>query len=483
MNRRCFMASLGTVPVLAAQRSANRPNILIILVDDMRFDQMTHMGHPYIQTPNLDRLAREGARFTNAYVPTPLCGPVRASLVTGQMASVHGRLDNEVYPPTLSPYLPVSFREQGYRTAMLGKFYEGRAVEDVVQHKAYDFWFKNNGPDFSGLPKDASAKERSKYYKAHLYYDQVYEVGDKKQVVPGHQTDVLFEQAAGFATAQTEQPFLIFMSPFAPHAPFNPTLRRKGKYAGRGIPLNDNVEFGVGYMTPKRTEYLNEVHERTCEMVEDLDEGVGRVLQALENSGQLENSIIIFTSDNGVIFGEHGFGWKRHPWQESIKVPMLVRYPKAIRPGTVCKATVSLADLFPTCAELAGIKLPLDKMRYGTSWGPLLRREKKQIRDATLIMQYDPGVKGQPDFKPELAWCSLISSSGWKLICYRVGPPEDMRPDYGKTFLFNLNDDPLEMRNLAAHPEYKTVLKKMMARLAKELDAQREPAKWLKEKL
>ena len=244
--------------------------------------------------------------------------------------------------------------------------------------------------------------------------------------------------------------------------------------------MTDNVQFGIGYMTPTRINQLNGVHERTCEMIEDIDEGVGNLLKALEESGQLDNTIIIFTSDNGVMFGEHGFGWKRHPWQESIKVPLIIRYPKVIKPGSVCHAPVTLADLFPTCAELAGVKLQEDPFRYGKSLVPLLTGHAKSVRDATVLMQYESGIQGQVNLRPEnLNWVSLIRDDGWKLIRYRIGPPEDMRPDYGDTFLFNLKKDPLEMNNQAGNPEYRDLIEQLKQQLAEELKANKAEAEWL----
>jgi N-acetylglucosamine-6-sulfatase len=470
------------VAVLATANPQDRPNILIIMTDDMRYDLMTHEGHPYIQTPNLDRLAAEGMRFTQAYASTPLCGPCRMSIFSGQLPSVHRRLDNFCYPDDYPVYFPADFHQQGYRTALIGKYYEGSLFEKKVQNTVYDFWFKNAGPDFSSYT-GKTAKERSAFYNAHLYYDQRYEVGNERKVIKGHQTDILFDQAAQFAVRNPERPFMAFVSPFAPHGPFNPTLRRKGKYAGKGIWMKDNVEFGVGYMSPSRVRHLQEVYERNCEMVEDIDEGVGKLLQALEESSQLDNTVIVFTSDNGVMFGEHGFGWKRHPWQEAVKVPLLIRYPKAVKAGSVCDAAVTLTDLFPTCAELAGVGLPEDPLRYAKSLVPLMAGKVDSIRPETLLLQYEKGIKGQDDHYPEnLEWVSLVRSDGWKAVRYRTGPPDNMRPDYGKTFLFNLNKDPLEMNNLADNSEYRELMHDMNRRLAGELAANKVEAEWLNEK-
>ena len=466
----------GTV----AGGASERPNVLLILTDDMRYDLMTNEGHPYIQTPNLDRLAAEGMRFTQAYSTTPLCGPSRMSILSGRQASAHGRLDNFYYPESYDVYFPENFHDQGYRTAMIGKYYEGSVVEKKVQKNVYDFWFKNGEPDMSLCPAPKGSKEYREYRNSRIYYDQPYEIGDEVKIVKGHQTDILFDQAKTFSVQKPDQPFLIWMCPFAPHAPFNPTLRRLGKYTGKGVWMKDNIEFGVGYMVPTRVTQMTGVYERNCEMVEDIDEGVGNILQALEKSGQLDNTIIIFTSDNGVMFGEHGFGWKRHPWQESVKVPLLIRYPKVIQPGSVCDAAVTLADLFPTCAELTGVKLPDDPLRYGKSLVPLLSGDAKQIRSSTLLMEYEKGVQGQYDVRPEhLDWVSLVREDGWKLIRYREGPPDEMHSDCGNTLLFNLKADPLEMQNLAGNPEKKELIKQMKKEMLRQLKENNANAEWL----
>ncbi len=467
----------GTV----AHGAVDRPNILIILTDDMRFDLMTHEGHPYIQTPNLDRLAAEGMRFTQAYATTPLCGPCRMSILSGRLPSAHGRLDNFYYPQDYDIYFPADFHNQGYRTAMIGKYYEGNVFERKIQSSVYDFWFKEDGPDMSTFTGNTGTREYAEFRNQYHYYDQAYEVGDTMKVIKGHQTDILFDEAAKFAVQKPDRPFIVFMSPFAPHAPCNPTLRRKGKYTGKGIWMKDNIEFGIGYMSPARVKQMTEVYERTCEMVEDIDEGVGTILQSLEKSGQIDNTIIIFTSDNGVMYGEHGFGWKRHPWQESVKVPLIIRYPQAIKPASVCSAAVTLTDLFPTCAELAGVKLPEDALCYGKSMVSLLTGKKAELRKNTLFMQYEKGVQGQYDVRPEnLEWVSQVREDGWKLIRYRVGPPEEMkRPDYGTTFLFDLKSDPLEMHNLAGNPENQTLIERMKNDLADELKANKAEAEWL----
>ena len=147
-----------SVSALMSVQAAERPNVLLIMTDDMRYDLMAHEGHPYIQTPNLDRLAAEGMRFTQAYASTPLCGPSRMSILSGQLPPVHGRVDNFYYPDDYAIYLPQSFHDQGYRTAMIGKYYEGIRFEQKIQTSVYDLWFKNGNADMSGFTGERGSK-------------------------------------------------------------------------------------------------------------------------------------------------------------------------------------------------------------------------------------------------------------------------------------------------------------------------------------
>lgn len=469
-------------PLLADLEPA-RPNVLIILVDDMRFDQMTHEGHPYIETPSLDRLAREGVRLTNAYVTSPLCGPSRASMMTGRQPSAHGRLHNFAYP-TLQPYLPASFRTAGYRTAMIGKFYEGPALAKQVRGEVFDRWFANGGPywpDYQGDPDDAAA--RKAFYNERMYYDQFYDIDGATRQVMGHQTDVLFDEAVRFAFESAEQnrPFFMLLNPFAPHTPLNPSLGRKGKHAGRGIPPRPNQLFGsVGPMRDAANkDRMAEVHERGAEMIEDVDEALGRCLDALDSAGLLDDTLLVFTSDNGTVHGEHGFWWKMSFWQEAIRVPMLIRYPKLAQAGTTQDALVSITDVLMTAADAGGVSLPDDDRRYGRSLVPLLRGNGIGRRETLLCMQYSqPKSRAAPEPISELQWASLTTDDGWKLVAQRVPSPQVA--SLPKLMLFRISEDPYEMNNLAELPEHRDMLDALQQRLADELTEQAAPADWLR---
>jgi len=263
---------------------------------------------------------------------------------------------------------------------------------------------------------------------------------------------------------------MVFLSPFAPHMPFNMTERNKGKYAGVKVPDRPNLEPDAGYWS--KLEFRDRLHEwygQYCEMIADLDDGMGRLLAALEANGQLDNTLILLTSDNGYMFGEHGFAWKRHPWEESAKVPFYVRYPRLVKPGTQSDALVCLADIFFTCAELGGVSFPEITGRAGSSIVPVLSGEKAQIRDHLILMQYEQIYKLN-DYLPErILWTGLVRTDGWKLAMYNE--PADQRPETETELMFHLCKDSYEMNNLAAHPEHQPVFRELKNQLESGLEA------------
>ena len=358
----CYLLFAGSaLSPLTAEETA-QPNLLIIMTDDLRIGMLQSEGHPYMSTPNLDRFASEGVRFTNCYASSPVCGPSRASIFTGQYSTAHMRRDNFYYPDGYDSYLPQHFKDAGFKTALIGKYYEGDTFREEAR-KAWDRWFIQVGPDPA---KRTPGMSHVDWWNAFLYQDQQYSIDGKKKVIPGHQTDILFAEAARFATESTEQPFCMFLSPFSPHTPLNMTERNKGKYRGYGIPERANQELEMGYFrNNNKLETVIEMYEQYCEMIADLDDGMGVLLDALERSGQLDNTMIIFTSDNGLMYGEHGFAWKRHAWEESAKVPFYIRYPKLAKPGTENDALVNLADIYYTLADLSDVALPSVEAQAG----------------------------------------------------------------------------------------------------------------------
>lgn len=461
--------------VAAAWVAAERPNLMVIMTDDLRIGMLSAEGHPYMETPNLDRFAKEGVRFNNCYALSPVCGPSRASIFTGQYSTHHMRRDNFYYPDHFDYYLPQYFRDAGYKTALIGKYYEG----DGFRKKAmaiWDRWFVNLGPD---PKKRAPGMSHPEWWNTFLYQDQMYNVDGKSQQIMGHQTDILFDEAARFAVEHKDEPYCMFLSPFSPHTPLIMTERNKGKYKGKGLPPRANQELDKGFFkNPSKLKLITEMYEQYCEMIADVDDGMGVLFKALEESGQLDNTLIIFTSDNGLMYGEHGFAWKRHAWEESAKVPFYVRYPKLAKPGTESDALVCLADMFFTCADLGGVEIPEIPGQQGQSILPLLSGDKKKVRDEMVFIQYEMPDRKNPYLPELMLHASIVRSNGLKLSAYNESP--EQRPELDKTQMFNLHKDGMEMTNLANNPESKKTLQGLKTQLKSKLAEIGADNSWLK---
>jgi len=460
--------------VTGLSHAAERPNILIIMTDDLRIGMLSSEGHPYLKTPNLDRLASESMKFNNCYALSPVCGPSRASIFTGQFSTKHMRRDNFYYPDHFDSYLPQHFKDSGYRTALIGKYYEGDAFRDTAR-KAWDRWFVTTGP-----AEDKRTPEMSHFdwWNTFLYKDQMYSVDGKKSQILGHQTDILFSEASRFVLENTNKPYCIFLSPFSPHKPLIMTDRNAGRYEGKGLPSRKNLDTTKGYFTGKgkKTNLIKE-YEQYCEMIADIDDGMGVLYKTLEESGQLDNTLIIFTSDNGLLFGEHGFAWKRHAWEESTKVPFYVRYPKLLKPGSESEALICLADIFYTCAELGGVELPEVSTPEGMSIMPILSGKTKRVRDDLLLYQYEMPEKENPKLPEKLNWATYLRADGWKYTVY--SEPPEFGPDLELHQLFNISEDEYEMNNCADKPENQKLTADMKAHLIAKLKAVGADTSWV----
>lgn len=442
-----------------------RPNIVFILIDDLRWDELGIAGHPFIKTQNIDRIAREGARFRNAFVTTPLCSPSRASFLTGQYAHTHGITDN-VDRSAASHKLvtfPLLLHQSGYETAFIGKWHMGN---DDTPRPGFDRWvsFKGQGTYF-----DPDINE------------------DGKSVKPtGYITDILNGYAVQFIKRRHEKPFMIYLAHKAIHPEvtqnndgsvnladaerFIPAERHKNFYAGKTIPRRPSYKRApegkpalqrqsgnlppLGSATATRDQSILE-RQRTLAAIED---GVGEILKALKETGQLDNTVIVFTSDNGYFYGEHGLSVERRlAYEESIRMPMLVRYPRMIKAGTVRDEFALNIDIAPTLLSLAGISVP--EAMQGRSLAPLLKGERVKWRDSFLIEYYSDKVFPriyQMGYK-------AVRNRRWKYIHYLELE--------GMDELYDLKTDPYEMKNLINHPGAVKALAEMkneMERLLKE---------------
>ncbi|MEK6321143.1 MAG: sulfatase [Acidobacteriota bacterium] len=464
---------LAFQPEVIGQRSSgvasnSRPNIVFILVDDLRWDELGCAGHPFIKTPNIDRIAREGAMFRNAFMTTPLCSPSRAGFLTGQYAHTNGITDN-VDRSAASHKLvtfPLLLHQSGYETAFIGKWHMGN---DDKPRPGFDRW--------------VSFKGQGAYLNPEINEDG-------KAVKPaGYITDLLNGYAVEFIKRRHDKPFLVYLAHKAIHPEttqnnygsvnladserFIPAERHSNLYTGKTVPRRPNalrapagkpaLERQIGNLPPlgANTGTRDEVvlgRQRTLMAIE---EGVGEIFRALKETGQLDKTVIVFTSDNGYFYGEHGLSVERRlAYEESIRMPLLVRYPRMIKAGTAPTEFALNIDLAPTLLSVSGVSVPGNMQ--GHSLAPLLKGERIKWRDSFLIEYYSDRVF------PRMAQMGYkaVRNGRWKYIHY-------LELD-GMDELYDLKTDPYEMKNLINQPGAGKALdkvKKEMERLLKETNA------------
>ena len=437
----------------------HRPNVLVILTDDMRWDtlgvvqreQRDEALFPWFQTPHLDRLAAEGGRFRNVFVTTSLCSPSRASLISGQYTHRHGVRNNFTDYPAALPGYPRRLQEAGYETAYIGKWHMGE--DDDTQRPGFNFWMSHKGQG--------------------NYYDNEFNINGERRVIPGYYTTVITKAATDWLARPHTQPWLLVVGHKAPHGgpivpeekfihafdqhPVRPP-RNAGSYrSAEGKPAWLEQSYptwhGLGGPLYGQKEYGRFVRAYLgC--IASVDESVGRLLASLQEAGTLDETLVIFTSDNGFALGEHGRVDKRTAYEESLRIPLLVRYPRRVRPGTVIGEMVLSLDLAPSILDVCGVD-PLPDAD-GQSWSRLLAGDASGWR-TSFFYQYN--YERQFPFTPNVR---AVRTDRWKYIRY---PHGDGGPDRHRAELYDLQTDPLEMRNLAADPAHAGELKNLSAEL------------------
>jgi len=435
------------------------PNIVFILMDDLRWDELGCTGHPFAKTPNIDRIAREGANFRNAFVTTPLCSPSRASFLTGQYAHTHGVIDNSDHSPLSHKLMtfPRRLEAAGYDNAFIGKWHMG---VDESARPGFHHWvsFKGQG----------------------VYHDPEINVNGVTRQVKGYTTDILNDHAVAFLERRRSAPFLLYLAHKAVHpeltqyadgsvsdvngGKFIPADRHKNLYAGIPVPRRPNAHGGpqgkpalerkIGDLPPLsvKTGTDDETMRDRLRVLAAVEEGVGRILRTLEKSGQLDRTIFVFTSDEGYFYGEHGLSFERRlAYEESARIPLLMRYPALIRAGITVDAIALNLDLAPTLLEIAGAE-PLSNVQ-GRSLVPALKGEPKDWRRSFLIEYFTDKVF------PRVAnmGYKCLRTHRWKYIHYL-----ELK---GMDELYDLAADPYEMKNLINDPSAREVLPQLKREL------------------
>ncbi len=459
------LACLAWAIFPAASRAADapsRPNIVFILVDDLRFDDIACMGHPFVKTPHIDRVARQGALCRKAYATTPLCSPSRASFLTGLYAHKHGvrnNTNNDALSHRLVTFL-LLLKRAGYATAFLGKWHMGT---DDSPRPGIDHWlsFKGQGQ----------------------YLDPELNVNGKVEKATGYATDILNERAVEFIRRPHDRPFVLYLSHKAVHpnlaqrpdgsisdptaSNFLPAARHQHQhlYADAKIPRRPNALFDrlegkpaltrqIGQLPPlsRATGTSDEVIRDRLRMLLAVEEGVGRIFQALEEKKLLDRTLIVFTSDHGYFYGEHGLSVERRlAYEETARIPLLLRYPPLIKAGAILDPFVLSVDIAPTLLELAGAPVPKD--RHGRSIVALLKGEQKKLRDSFLIEHFSDTVFP----RMHKMGYQAVHTGRWKYIRYT-----DLQ---GMDELYDLQTDPYEMRNRIHEPGTHKVLQELREEL------------------
>ncbi len=473
MTRALALAALLLAVLTAgATRGAERPNVLVILTDDQRWDALgvvqREMGDqalfPWFRTPHLDRLAAEGVRFANVFVTTSLCSPSRASFLSGKHARAHRVMNNFTEYPNALPGYPGRLRQAGYETAYIGKWHMGE--ENDEQRPGFDFWMSHRGQG--------------------NYFDNEFNVNGTRRQFPGYYTTTVTDAAVEWIGRDHPRPWLLVLGQKAPHGgPIQPEprfehaldafpVRKPANYDNHAVAdgkpawLAESLPTWHGSQGPLygQKEYDRFVRAYLATLL-SIDESVGRVYDALRATGQLDRTVIVFTSDNGFVLGEHGRVDKRTAYEESLRIPLLIRYPGVARPGTVNSNLVLNLDLAPTLVELGGAR----KLRgiQGRSLVPLLEGRRTRWRDSFL---YEYNFEEQFPYTPNVR---AVRTEEWKLIRY---PHGDGSPDRFTAELYHVASDPHELRNRIDDPDTAPVrrrLERELQRLSRAAGEDRMP--------
>ncbi|TXK49379.1 sulfatase [Pontibacter qinzhouensis] len=450
----------------AQQRSKTKPmNVIFILSDDHRYDFMGFMNKvPGLQTPYMDQLAKEGAHLENAFVTTSLCSPSRASILTGQYAHTHTIVDNNAPLPEGLTFFPEYMQKAGYQTGFFGKWHMGNT--DDMPQPGFDQWisFKGQG----------------------VYYNPILNINGKpvQQLQGSYITDLLTDQTLDWLKKRDKnKPFFAYLSHKGVHAEFEPAKRHAGKYKDMPViappsmyltatenskvygekqepkgPVNTrdipewvrkqrNSWHGVDGMYDGDIEF-DAFYRQYCETLLGVDESIGRVLDYLKKEGLDKNTIVIYMGDNGFIFGEHGLIDKRNMYEQSIRVPLLVRGPGVVKPGLKVPQMMLNIDIAPTILAMAGLPTP-DNMQ-GTSFLPFLKGQPVvNWRDRMYYEYYWEWAF------PQTPTVFGARTDRYKYI-YNHGI-------WDTNELYDIKNDPEEMNNLIRDPQYEQIARELKA--------------------
>ena len=486
LNRKSLIGAVGAVICafcvpwngLAESRlpEATRPNILYIFTDDQSIRSVGCYpeAHEWVKTPNIDRLAQEGVRFTHCYTGA-WCMPWRATALTGKLQHgiesmrMVGSYPGSTYDHDKCPFWPEVFRKNGYYTGMIGKWHTGAdtghgrdwdysAAWDHTQPKIYGGYYKNQKISFNGAPPKS---------------------------VGGYSTDNYTQYAVDFISERakdTGRPWYLWLCYDAVHGPYTAAKRHDGDYRDtKSVTVPKDIfpprptkpAYMKNYGKWKKGKDGNPVGldsavQKYNRAVRALDEGVGKVIETLRKTGQIDNTLIVFTSDQGFAWGQHGFKWKYAPYDANLRAPLIIRLPGKFAENKVCKHAVGGQDLIPTFFSIAGISLPWEM--HGHDISPILKNPESKWDHPVLMenTKYYYGKDTEKEDRPGwggVPWWVFLRKGEYKYIRTLV---EDEVEE-----LYDLETDPEELINLALNPAHRDTLISYRQQLLDELQRTR----------
>jgi N-acetylglucosamine-6-sulfatase len=439
-------------------------NVVFVLSDDHRYDFMGFMPEApaFLETPHMDRMAREGVHLSEAFVSTSLCSPSRASVLTGQYMHHHRVVDNQRRVPPGTVFFPSYLQQAGYVTALIGKWHMGHEHDDA--RPGFDHWVSFRGQG--------------------TYSDPILNVNGERSQHSGYTADVLTNLALDWLDQQrdAERPFYLQLAYKSVHYPFQPAPRHRGRYDEARIDYPETMAntarnyqtqpfwvrerrysiHGIDHMQTGAFDKdpvpdFDQLYHRYAETVHGLDETLGRLLDYLDQSGLSRNTLVIYMGDNGFELGEHGFYDKRDAFEESIRVPMLAYAPGLIQAGSRVTKMIQNIDVAPTILNACGVAVPESARMDGRSFLPLLLGQEIAWRDH-LLYEYH----WEWNF-PATPTTFALRTQRYKFIFYHGV--------WDENGFYDLETDPHERHNLIRVPAYREQIAAMQQQLFDELEA------------
>ena len=473
---RCLGLAIGLLAALNSVVAAEkRPNVVFVLTDDQRWDTISLNERSAVKTPNIDRLGKEGVYFRNAFCTSSLCSPSRASILSGLYAHSHGVLNNFTEYPNDLPSFPRALHDAGYSTGYIGKYHMGE--ENDEKRPGFDYFVTHKGQG--------------------KYWDTEFNVDGERKVLPEYYTHVVTDLADKWIrrTAAGDKPFLLMLGHKAPHSFYFPEPKYEHsfdnvdvQYPASAFKLADKPKWFLDRLDTWHGiygplfEYRKQFPDRRPEAVKDfaamtraywatilsVDDSVGRLYNTLKETGQLDNTLFIFTGDNGLLNGEHGMVDKRTMHEPSIRVPLVVRYPelregsgfgvqgsgKAADRGRIIDQQVLTIDFAPSILDICGA--PPLKKTHGASWKKLAQGDPNGWRTSWY---YEYNYEKQFPYTPNVRG---VRADRFKYIHY---PHGDGGPDRHMAELYDLQADPDESTNLIAHPKQAATVAELQSEL------------------